>query len=257
MQDAPLSTPSEDQGEMAGSRRSLWLALGVLATLVIVLVVGKFGGFFEPEELGSQLGVTIRAFADGPFGVPALILAFCVCAYIAMPQFLLIGVAIYAFGPGWGAFYAWLATMVSGAVTYWVGRFSGQAVLAQVSSSRLDAFRGFVARNAFVASAVVRNVTAGPFVFVNTVFGSLRVSFIAYMAGMGLGIIPKIALIAFAGKGIVAALNGNELLAAMMALAAIAVLAGGWLYVRHRRRKGENIALSGAETVDSAPPEQH
>lgn len=250
MPSAPPSVSPDLPEAKPSSRLTLWLGLGALLLLIAALVIGKFGGFFDPEDLGLHLGETIRGFADGPFGVPALILAFCLCAYIAVPQFILIGVAIYAFGPAYGAFYSWVATLCSGSLTYWVGRVSGQAVLARVTSKRLEKFSGFVSRNAFLASAIVRNVTAGPFVFVNTVFGALKASFPAYLAGMALGIIPKIALIAFAGKGLMAALEGNALLAAAMIVAAIVVLVAGWIYAKRRRKKGENIALTGHEAVD-------
>lgn len=252
MQEAPSSSSSAQPDPPPHSKVRLWLAVGIVALVTGLLLAGKFGGFFDPQDLGHQLGEAVRAFADGPLGVPVLIVIFCVCAYIAVPQFILIGVAVYAFGAAPGAVYAWLATMASGVLTYWVGRASGPAVLSRISSKRLDRFRGFVERNAFVASAVVRNLTAGPFVFVNSVFGALRVSFWAYMGGMGLGILPKIALIAFAGKGLRAALDGNEWLAAGMALIALLIFGGGWLYVRNRRQQGKNIALSGEEPVDSA-----
>ncbi len=234
------------------SRVGLWLALVAVAGLAAVLLIGKFGGFFDPEQLGTTLGLAIREFADGPFGVPALILAFCIGAFIAVPQFVLIGVAVFAFGPGLGAVYAWVATMASGSLSYAIGRVSGNSVLSRVSSRRLDRFTRFVGRNAFVASAVVRNIPAGPFLFVNMVFGALKAGFAAYFAGMALGSLPKIALVAFAGKGIRAAVEGNPVLAVMMGLAAIAVFAGGWLYVRSRRNKGENIALKAKSPVDSA-----
>ncbi len=244
-------TPPLQPVTTTGSRKSLWLSLAFVAGLIGLLLVGKFGGFFDPEELGTDLGMAIRAFADGPFGLPALILAFCVCAFIAVPQFVLIGVAVFAFGPGLGAFYAWISTMFSGSLVYWIGRVSGNSVLSRVSSHRLDRFSRFVGRNTFVASAVVRNVPAGPFLFVGMVFGALKARFVPYFAGMGVGSIPKIALVALAGKGIRAAVEGNPVLAVVMSIAAVAVFAGGLFYVRHRRRKGENIALKAAGPVDS------
>jgi len=245
-------TPPSQPVTVTGSRKSLWITLAFVAGLVGLLLVGKFGGFFDPEELGVSLGVAIRDFADGPFGVPALILTFCICAFIAVPQFVLIGVAVFAFGPGLGAVYAWIATMCSGSLVFGIGRMSGKSVLSRVSSRRLDRFSRFVERNAFVASAVVRNVPAGPFLFVGMAFGALKARFVPYLAGMALGSIPKIAIVAFAGKGIRAAIEGNPVLAIVMGIAALGVFGGGWLYVRHRRRKGENIALKAGEPVDSA-----
>lgn len=248
----PERAPEPREETRPESRKGLWAALVLVAGLAVLVLVGKFGGFFEPEQLGAALGLAIRDFADGPYGVPALVLAFCAGAFLAVPQFVLIGVAVFAFGPGLGAVYAWVATMTSGSLSYGIGRVSGHSVLSRISSRRLDRFTRFVGRNAFVASAVVRNIPAGPFLFVNMVFGALKAGFAAYFAGMALGSVPKIALVAFAGKGIRAAVEGNPVLAVLMGLAAIAVFAGGWLYVRYRRGKGDNIALRAKKTVDSA-----
>ncbi len=234
---APEASPEEP------SRKGLWLAIVLIATLVIVLLVGKFGGFFDPVILGEAMGSWIRSFADGPFGLPALIFAFCICAFIAVPQFVLIGVALYAFGPGLGAFYSWIATLCSGSLTYFLGRLSGNSVLTRVSSKRLDAFSRFIGRNAFLASAIVRNVPAGPFLFVNMVFGALKARYTYYLAGMAVGILPKIAVVGFAGKGVREAFEGNPILAIFMGAAAVAVFAGGLLYVRHRRKSGNILSL--------------
>ena len=151
----------------SGSKLGFWLVLGGITVLAALFVIGRNTDFLDIEAL--QLA--IAQFADGPWGVPALILTFCACAFIGVPQFLLIGVAVYAFGPMWGAVWSWLATLCSGSVTFWVGRFFGQATLQQLGEGRLKRFADFVARNAFAASAIVRNVPTGPFLMVNMIFG--------------------------------------------------------------------------------------
>ncbi|MDJ0922371.1 MAG: VTT domain-containing protein [Henriciella sp.] len=218
--------------------------------LVSVLVIGKFGGFFDPEALGNALGQSIRQFADGPFGVPALILAFCACAFIAVPQFVLIGVAVFAFDPLLGAIWAWVATLCSGSLTFWIGRYSGQGVLKRFSGARTRKFTAFIARNAFAASAIVRNVPTGPFLIVNMAFGAVRSSFLHYLAGMAVGILPKVLLVAFGLQAVQAALGGNLWLAAGTAIAAIAIFVAGRVYIR-RRKNEQNIAFDGSEPVDT------
>lgn len=235
---------SDTRHPAKGNRAKLWVALAAFAGVIAVLLIGKFGGFFDPEQLGAVLGQSIQSFAGGPFGVPALIIAFCVCAFIAVPQFVLIGVSVFAFGAAWGAVWAWIATLFSGALTFWIGRYSGEGALRRLAGGRVKRFTDFVARNAFAASAIVRNVPTGPFLVVNMVFGAIRANFIHYISGMAVGVIPKIALVAFGLQAIEAALQGNTMLAVGTAIAAVAVFLGGFFYVRQRRRKGENIALS-------------
>jgi uncharacterized membrane protein YdjX (TVP38/TMEM64 family) len=234
------------------SRMRLWLAGGVIIGLFGLLAIGKFSGWIDPLLIAQDLQVRIVTFADSPWGVPALILAFCVCAFIAVPQFALIGMSTVAFGPIAGGVLAWIATMCSGTLTYWLGRFFGQGLLKRFSGPRTTKFTAFVAKNALVASAIVRNAPAGPFLFVNMMFGAVRAPYAYFMAGMALGIIPKILLIVFGVQAVMAVLKGNIILAFSAGLAALIVFVGGWYYVRQKRRKGEIIALDAESPVDSA-----
>jgi len=233
-------TESNSSAERPKGKMGLWLAAAAMALIIVLFLFGRYTEFLNIEALQNA----IMQFANGPWGVPALILTFCGCAFIGVPQFLLIGIGVYAFGPVWGAVWSWVATLCSGTLTFWLGRLFGEATLQRVGQGRLKRFADFVAKNAFIASAVVRNAPTGPFVMVNMLFGAIRAQYLHYLAGMGLGIIPKIALVAFGLQAIQSALQGNIWTALIAAIAAVAVFAGGFLYVRHRRRKGENIALS-------------
>ena len=237
MEDSSNSNP---QG--SPSRRGVTVfGVGLLVIVLGLFLLGKTTDLFNVEALQQGL----EHFANGPWGVPALILTFIACAFIGVPQFVLIGIAVYAFGPIWGAVWSWVASLCSGTLTFWIGRFAGKRLLARFSAPRIKRFTAFIARNAFAASAIVRNVPTGPFLIVNMMFGAVGSSYLAYLAGMGLGIIPKILLIAFGLQAIQAALEGQIWLAILAALAALAVFLGGYFYVRHRRRKGDNIAFNG------------
>ena len=234
----PRDDPQAPEGK--SSKRGVWIAIALIVAVCVLFLFGRYTEFLNVDALREA----ISQFASGPWGVPALILAFCGCAFIGVPQFLLIGIAVYAFGPLWGAIWAWVATLCSGTITFWIGRFFGEATLQRFGRGRVKRFTDFVAQNAFAASAIVRNVPTGPFLVVNMVFGAIRARFLDYISGMALGVIPKIALVAFGLQAIQAALQGNIWLAILTAIAAIAVFVGGALYVRYRRRKGENIALN-------------
>ncbi|MEL6666245.1 MAG: VTT domain-containing protein [Pseudomonadota bacterium] len=233
-------TESNSSAERRKGKMGLRLAAAAMALIIVLFLFGRYTEFLNIEALQNA----IMQFANGPWGVPALILTFCGCAFIGVPQFLLIGIGVYAFGPVWGAVWSWVATLCSGTLTFWLGRLFGEATLQRVGQGRLKRFADFVAKNAFIASAVVRNAPTGPFVMVNMLFGAIRAQYLHYLAGMGLGIIPKIALVAFGLQAIQSALQGNIWTAVFAAVAAVAVFVGGFLYVRQRRRKGENIALS-------------
>ena len=241
--------PESDALPAPRSRRALWFGLALGGAVILLFILGKTGVLGSLETFISHL----QDLADTPWALPAVIALFCGAAFVGIPQFGLIGAAVVAFGPLYGAFYSWIATLVSGALTFWLGRFSGEAAVARFSGPRSRRFPEFVARNAFAASAIVRNVPTGPFLIVNMAFGALRASFLAYLSGMAVGVIPKILLVTFAGQSLMAALQGSPLLAVGLAAAAVLIFGAVWLYSRHRHRSGKIIAVSPPETVDTGP----
>jgi uncharacterized membrane protein YdjX (TVP38/TMEM64 family) len=160
---------------------------------------------------------------------------------------------VAVFGPWAGAGYSWIATMASGALTFYVGRLTGEQAFRRYAGKTANRLAGFIGRNAFVASAVVRNVPTGPLLLVNMAFGVSHARFLPFWAGMGVGTLPKIILIAFAGRSLLAALSGNPVTALLAALAAVGVYAAIAIWVRQRVRKsGQSVALIGTSAVDNS-----
>jgi uncharacterized membrane protein YdjX (TVP38/TMEM64 family) len=103
-----------------------------------------------------------------------------------------------------------------------------------------------VGRNGFTASLIVRLVPSAPFIVVNMAAGVTPMRFRDFVLGTGLGIIPKIALTAFAGNSIVQAMKGGggqSLI--LLALAALiwlvtGLIARAWM----KRREAGNDAQS-------------
>ncbi|MGB2178556.1 MAG: TVP38/TMEM64 family protein [Hyphomonas sp.] len=231
------------------ARRAMVLGGALLAVVLLVFVLGKLG--ILPS--GEAMTAWMDGMADSPWGLPALIVVFCVAAFLGVPQFALIAAAVAVFGPWAGGAYSWIATMASGALTFYVGRLTGEQAFRRYAGKTANRLAGFIGRNAFVASAVVRNVPTGPLLLVNMAFGVSHARFLPFWAGMGLGTIPKIVLVAFAGRSLLAALSGNPVTAILAALAAVAVYAVIAIWVRQRVRKsGQSVALIGAGEVDNS-----
>lgn len=221
----------------------------LLAVVLLVFGLGKLGVLPSGEAMTAWMD----GMADSPWGLPALIVVFCVAAFLGVPQFALIAAAVAVFGPWAGGAYSWIATMVSGALTFYVGRLTGEQAFRRYAGKTANRLAGFIGRNAFVASAVVRNVPTGPLLLVNMAFGVSHARFLPFWAGMGVGTIPKIILVAFAGRSLLAALSGNPVTAILAALAAVAVYAVIAVWVRQRVRKsGQSVALIGAGAVDNS-----
>ena len=148
----------------------------------------------------------------------------------------------------WTGFaYSWIGTMVSALVGFYLGRFAGARALQTLSGESMQRFMDMVGRNGFLASLIVRLVPSAPFIVVNMAAGVTPMRVSQFLAGTALGIIPKIAVTAFAGNSIVKALKGEgggPLV--WLALAAISWLAIGW-FARRWLKSRE----AGAGDLDS------
>ena len=147
--------------------------------------------------------------ASGPMALPIAVAAFAVLAFIGVPQFMLIAAAVVAFG-GWAGFaYSWIGTMVSSLVGFYLGRAAGSSALERFSGAGVKRFMEHVGRNGFIASLVVRLVPSAPFIVVNMAAGVTPMRMGDFALGTAIGIVPKIALTAFAGNSIARALHGQ------------------------------------------------
>lgn len=148
---------------------------------------------------------------------------FVITAYLGAPQIVLIAATVLAFGPLAGFWYSWIATIVSGAVTYWNGRLSSGAVQRHLAGATGGRFTAYIAKNSFSASFLVRLVPATPFIVINMGFGAARAPFAPFLSGLTMGVLPKTALVAFASSGVMHALAGNILPALLMGGTALTV----------------------------------
>ena len=100
---------------------------------------------------------------------------------------------------------------------------------------------GLVARNGFLASLIVRLVPSAPFIVVNMAAGVTPMRALHFVAGTGLGIVPKIVLTAFAGASILQLMRG-EIGRHWLELIVVAALwlALGWYARRWLARRGKD-----------------
>lgn len=210
-----------------------------------------FGGvgvvfLFGAQVLGFDGEATVERWlgaAGGPLALPVAVAAFALLAFIGVPQFMLIAAAVVAFGPWTGFAYSWVGTLVSAMVGFYLGRAAGARALQTLSGESMRAFMGLVGRNGFYASLIVRLVPSAPFIVVNMAAGVTPMRVTDFVLGTAVGIVPKIALTAFAGSSIVRALKGGglEALAGLAAVAAVWI-AIGWFarrWLKSREAEGE------------------
>ncbi|SFJ57741.1 TVP38/TMEM64 family protein [Caulobacter sp. UNC279MFTsu5.1] len=206
-----------------------------------------FGGvgvvfLFGAQLLGLNGEVTVEQWlsaAHGPWALPVAVGAFAVLAFIGVPQFVLIAAAVVAFGPWTGFAYSWIGTLVSSMVGFWLGRTFGGRLLQDLAGDGVAKFMKLIGKNGFLASLIVRLVPSAPFIVVNMAAGVTPMKVLDFAAGTAVGIIPKIALTAFAGNSIVQALKGGGQRHIVMLVVAVAVWIAAGLVARAWLKKRE------------------
>lgn len=219
--------------------RAVAVTFGLFVAVALMLVISRF-------YFGDEIEAFVRQWLGGAerahWGLPAAIIVFTLTAFIGAPQFVLIAACVVAFGPEVGFWYAWVATIASGAVTFFAGKVSSAATLKRFGGATGGRFTRFMDKNGFLASFLVRFVPTAPFAVVNMAMGAAGVGFWAFIGGLALGVLPKTAIVAFAGDGIMDALEGNLGSAALMGGAAILLWFFGVVLIRRyvRRESGES-----------------
>ena len=175
--------------------------------------------------------------ADGPWALPAVVLAFAVLAFLGAPQIVLIAAAVAAFGPWRGMAYSWTGTMVSALVGFGIGRRFGSRLLGRMAGEPMARFMVMVARNGVLASLVVRLVPFAPFIIVNMAAGATPIGALSFAAGTAIGILPKIALTALAGHTLVKAIDGGGVWPIVLLGAAVAMWIVAGLIARRWTRR--------------------
>jgi len=132
--------------------------------------------------------------------------------------------------------------MVSATIGFYVGRAFGARLLRDYAGEGIRKFMKLIGRNGFMASLIVRLVPSAPFIVVNMAAGVTPMRLRHFLAGTAIGIIPKIALTAFAGNSIVQAIRGGGVQhIALLLLAALVWLVAGW-FARIWLKKREDAA---------------
>ncbi len=187
---------------------------------------------FKPQSVASWFA----AFADSPAAIPAIVLIYTLAAFVNAPQWMLHAGVVLTFGPVFGSGIAWMATMVSASFDFWLGQRLGAERIDKMSGGVLAKFIHLIRDNGFLASLLVRIVPTGPFVVVNLAAGVTRMKFTSFLLGTGIGIIPKIALVASLSEGVKGTVTGKGPLYIAMVVG-IALVWMGVIYIAGSRLK--------------------
>jgi uncharacterized membrane protein YdjX (TVP38/TMEM64 family) len=222
-----------------------WRAVAVSFVLFggvgLVLVFGAAALGLNGETAVEQW---LGAASDQPWGLPVAVACFAGLAFLGVPQIILIAAAVVAFGPWQGFAYSWVGTLVSSMIGFWLGRQFGARLLRDFAGDAVNRFMRMIGKNGFLASMIVRLVPSAPFIVVNMAAGVTPMKTRDFVAGTGLGIIPKIALTAFAGNSVLKAIQGGGMRhVAVLVAVAVIWIGTGWVARKWlKKREADNAA---------------
>lgn len=216
--------------------RTVWVSVALMVGVGALIVLGKSGlGGFK-----NILEAWLEGLRNSPWAMPAVIAVFILAGFVGGPLIILNGVCVLAFGPWQGSLNAMMGTIVSGWLQFYLGRWGKTGLVARYGGDTVNRLSRFIGRNDFLASMIVRNVPVAPAIVINMAFGASHAKFWRFLAGMFLGSIPKIAIVALLGQSVDSALGGGLTLGIGAAIAVIVI----WVTVTLMARKavqGENV----------------
>ncbi len=171
------------------------LAVSVVLLVFVVLMLAFGQQWLDLEEDG-ELRQLIMAAAESRWAVIGVISIFVILAFAGFPQIGLITATVIVFGSRNGAIYSWIATMASATLTFGLGHYLGGRWVRRFGGERVQRTINFIGRHGILASGLVRVVPSAPFIVVNAAAGAAHIPVWKFWGGTGVGIVPKIALIA-------------------------------------------------------------
>lgn len=180
----------------AKTATSLAVSLTLLGFVVSMFFFGQH--WLELDDEDMLTGLMARA-AGSPLALIGVVSVYVLLALTGFPQILLFTATVIAFGPSLGAAYSWIGTMASATFTFGLGHFLGGRWVRRYGGERVQSTIDFLGRRGILASGLVRVVPSAPFIVVNAAAGAAHMPLWKFWFGTGVGIIPKIALVAVLG----------------------------------------------------------
>jgi uncharacterized membrane protein YdjX (TVP38/TMEM64 family) len=189
------------------SKKPLYLSLLLIAAIILsYFFIPEVKYFLDNawEVLTSDDQQRIQVWVDqfGWFGPAMIILIMTIQMFlIVVPTWLLMIVAVVAFGPIWGGTILFMAVFLASSLGYFIGRYLGPAIVEKIiGPSTGNKISEFIEDYGFWTVVVVR---LSPFLSndaISFVGGVLKMGYWKFIGATMLGISPLIIFIAYLGE---------------------------------------------------------
>ena len=127
---------------------------------------------------------------------------FSILAILSFPITILIMLTSSLYGPWTGFLYVFFGSLFSAAAGFWIGHIAGRQFLRGMLGPRLRKINSMLERSGIISIVLFRMVPIAPFGLTNLAIGVSSVSFINYMVGTTLGMLPGMVALTILGDSL-------------------------------------------------------
>lgn len=202
-------TEDEQRSDERGLRPSDWVRLALPLLLIAALIITAWRlGYFNLKNPQHLTKAADRA-QDVPWLGPIFVATYAALAAFAAP------VSPLAYGAGAvfhtirGTIFVWIGSLLGATAGYWLAR----GVWADTAHRLLGRYRNKLAEikrgNVFLTTLRVQLLPIVPFGVFNYAAGAGRISFLPFILGTAIGVIPGTVAAVYAGDRIAAGFTGG------------------------------------------------
>ena len=175
---------------------------------------------------------------------PLFILAlYVVAGFIFVPVVLLIAATGAVFGPGLGFIYALCGSLLSAAISFWIGTKTDSKAWSKLLNHRVQRLQARLQEQGLLAVAMVRVMPIAPFTAVNLMAGAAKIRWRDFMLGTLTGMLPGILFTVLFVDRATAALQQPTPLTIATLVVTMSVIVAVSLFLQHWLRHGNSKNL--------------
>lgn len=185
------------------TRSAHYPAIG-LALMVLAMLALAAAWHFTPLKHLVKLD-TLVAYAEilraHPLAPLAVIGVYVIGSLLLVPITLMIAATALTFDPVQAATLALVGALVSGSISYGLGRWLGRNVIARLAGHRLNRLSVRLKRRGLITVISLRMLPIAPFTIINLVAGASRIRYRDFALGTLIGMSPGILALSVFASG--------------------------------------------------------
>ncbi|MEZ0314497.1 MAG: VTT domain-containing protein [Myxococcota bacterium] len=221
----------EEQARSASG--PLWRTIAIVVSMLLLAVAYRFTPLHEildPKRLAA-LAAPLR---NEPWMWGAAVIAFIGAGLLSFPLTLLVLQTGLVFGALRGIPIALTGALLSGTLTFGIGRLIGKDTIQRLGGRRMRYLVSRFKKSGVIAVVSIRLMPIAPFSIVNVIAGATGVRFSRFILGTAIGIMPGIISVNVFGASVFEAIATRDPKGLVTAAAVGLALLGVGIWLRRR-----------------------